>query len=63
MTGLHAVHVSVGLGVVGRVWIIARRPQLPDNFPRTIEVSALYWHLVDVIWVLLYPMFYLVGRS
>lgn len=63
MTGLHAIHLTVGLGVVGRVWHIARRTELPENFHRTLEVSALYWHLIDVFWVMLYPIFYLVGRS
>lgn len=63
MTGLHAVHLTIGLCVIGRVLIIARRAVLPDNFHRTLEVSALYWHLIDVIWVLLYPIFYLVGRA
>ncbi|MGH6889320.1 MAG: cytochrome c oxidase subunit 3 [Rhizomicrobium sp.] len=63
MTGLHAIHLTVGLGVVGRVWRIARRSELPENFHRTLEVSALYWHLIDVFWVMLYPIFYLVGRS
>ena len=63
MTGLHAVHVIAGLGIVGRVWVIARRDPLAAGFPRTLEVSALYWHLIDVIWVMLYPIFYLVGRT
>lgn len=63
MTGLHAIHLTVGLGVVGRVWHIARLAEQPENFHRTLEVSALYWHLIDVIWVMLYPIFYLVGRS
>lgn len=63
MTGLHAVHLTIGLGVVGRVLLIARRKTLPANFHRTLEVSALYWHLIDVIWVMLYPAFYLVGRA
>ncbi|HEX4080299.1 MAG TPA: cytochrome c oxidase subunit 3 [Rhizomicrobium sp.] len=63
MTGLHAVHLTVGLGVVGRVWLIARRPVWPENFHRTLHVSALYWHLIDVIWMMLYSIFYLVGRA
>lgn len=63
MTGLHAIHLTVGLGVVGRVWRIAHRSALPENFHRTLEVGALYWHLIDVFWVMLYPIFYLVGRS
>ncbi|MGH6876200.1 MAG: cytochrome c oxidase subunit 3 [Rhizomicrobium sp.] len=63
MTGLHAVHLTVGLGVVGRVWLIARREKLPDNFNRIMDVSALYWHLVDVIWMMVYSIFYLVGRA
>jgi cytochrome c oxidase subunit 3 len=63
MTAVHAIHLSVGLGLVGRLLIFGglRRVQLRDN-PQ-VEVTALYWHLVDVIWIILYPLIYLMGRS
>jgi cytochrome c oxidase subunit 3 len=55
MTGLHAIHLTIGVGLVG--WLAARARRLSQ-----IEVTGLYWHFVDVIWVFLYPMFYLLER-
>lgn len=63
LTGLHAIHLSVGLGVVGHVWLLARRDHRPENFRRALDVSALYWHLIDVFWMVLYALLYLVGRG
>jgi len=63
MTAIHAIHLSIGLGLVGRLAIFGalRHVQLREN-PQ-VEVTALYWHLVDVIWIILYPLIYLMGRS
>jgi cytochrome c oxidase subunit 3 len=63
MTAIHAIHLSIGLGLVGRLAISGalRRIELREN-PQ-VEVTALYWHLVDVIWIILYPLIYLMGRS
>jgi cytochrome c oxidase subunit 3 len=63
MTAVHAIHLSIGLGLVGRLAIFGalRRVELREN-PQ-VEVTALYWHLVDVIWIILYPLIYLMGRS
>ena len=54
-TGLHALHLAVGIAVVGCLAWRVRRP-VP------IEVTGLYWHFIDVVWVFLYPMFYLLER-
>jgi cytochrome c oxidase subunit 3 len=62
MTGVHAIHLTVGIGVVGAaLWLLARRA-LPLETPR-LEGIALYWHLVDIIWVILLPLLYLIGRA
>lgn len=63
LTGIHAVHLTVGLGFIGRLIVMGGlgRIQLREN-PQ-VEVTALYWHLVDVIWIILYPLIYLMGRS
>ena len=61
MTGLHAVHVSVGLSLILRLAWMAHRGVLATR-PDSMEVTSLYWHLVDAIWVVLFPCLYLVGR-
>lgn len=63
MTGLHACHVTGGLGAITRLLIVSRSD--PQWLPGTgsQEATALYWHLVDVIWIILYPLLYLAGRT
>ena len=62
-TGIHAIHLSIGIVLVGRLCLLGarRRMELRDN--PEVEVTALYWHLVDVIWIVLYPLIYLPGRA
>jgi len=59
MTGLHGVHVIAGMGVLAWVlWMMARAQVRPDRYIH-LENAGLYWHLVDVIWIFLLPLFYL----
>jgi cytochrome c oxidase subunit III len=60
VTVIHACHLTIGLFVVGRLLLIPK-PALQSRWTAA-EGTALYWHLVDVVWVFLYPMLYLVGR-
>jgi cytochrome c oxidase subunit 3 len=62
MTGVHAIHLTIGLGVVGRLFGLGLKGQLSEH-RASVETTTLYWHLVDVIWVVLYPLFYLVNRA
>jgi cytochrome c oxidase subunit 3 len=63
VTGVHAVHLSIAIGLVGRLgWMFYRR-ELPTQENPELEVTALYWHLVDIVWIFLYPLIYLPGRS
>jgi cytochrome c oxidase subunit 3 len=62
MTGVHAVHLSVGIGVVLVVFVIFRRRVVPVQ-GSTMEGVTLYWHFVDSIWIVIYPLLYLGGRS
>ncbi|WLB24396.1 cytochrome c oxidase subunit 3 [Bradyrhizobium japonicum] len=63
VTSVHAIHLSIGIALVGRlVWVLLRR-ELPVTENPEIEVTALYWHLVDIVWIFLYPLIYLPGRS
>jgi cytochrome c oxidase subunit 3 len=62
MTAVHAVHLTIGIGVVTTVALLLGRRTMAPESP-AFEGVALYWHLVDVIWVILLPLLYLVGRS
>ena len=59
-TVVHAIHLTVGLGLILRLLGIPR-VALPGRWTTTVG-TALYWHLVDIVWVILYPLLYLVGR-
>jgi cytochrome c oxidase subunit 3 len=60
-TALHGVHVLVAVGLV--LWLWFRLKRLAPHQARTrIEMTTLYWHLVDAIWIVLFPTLYLVGR-
>ncbi|MEQ9453785.1 MAG: cytochrome c oxidase subunit 3 [Phycisphaeraceae bacterium] len=61
MTGLHGLHVLVGMGLLFWVWVRATFYDAfgPNNFT-TIEVVGLYWHIVDLIWIFLFPLLYLI---
>ena len=61
-TGIHAVHLTVGIGIVSVVTLELKRGTLPIEATR-FDGVALYWHLVDTIWIFLLPMVYLIGRS
>ena len=61
MTGLHAVHLTIAVMVVLVMFGIAWRRPDPARFELKVEITGLYWHLVDVIWIFLFPLFYLVN--
>ena len=61
MTGLHGIHVIIGLVMFGIVMALVKsRSQTGKNYSTLIEVTGLYWHFVDVVWVFLYPLMYLI---
>ncbi len=61
MTGLHALHVVIGMALLLVMAWLEWREAYPRDYVTPIEVSGLYWHFVDVVWVFLYPLFYLVA--
>ena len=63
MTGIHALHVSGGLAGVARLIVTSRKDLAWLAGGGSEEATALYWHLVDIIWIILYPLLYLVGRA
>jgi len=61
LTGLHALHILGGSIVIGYMWGPGRRlwEKNPEQFTNRIEVSGLFWHFVDLVWIFLYPVLYL----
>lgn len=62
MTGVHAVHVTVGVGLLSVMARMSARGKFSGAYYTPVELSGLYWHFVDVIWIFLYPLLYLVQR-
>ncbi len=60
MTGLHGLHVLVGVCVLSVMFILVARDKLNRTHFTPLENAGLYWHLVDIIWIFLYPLFYLI---
>ena len=61
-TGLHGVHMMVGIGLVGWIAWRARRATFSSSYAVPVEVVGLYWSFVDMVWLVLYPAIYLSGR-
>jgi cytochrome c oxidase subunit 3 len=61
MTGLHALHMIIGLGIMTVISIMAWRRQFDAEYYTPVEVSGLYWHFVDIVWIFLFPLLYLIG--
>jgi cytochrome c oxidase subunit 3 len=61
MTGLHGLHVLGGMLVLGGVLVLAGRGRFSEHYHTPVEISGLYWHFVDLVWIYLFPLFYLIG--
>jgi len=61
MTGLHALHMIIGIGLLTVMAILAWRGKISRENYNRVEVSGLYWHFVDIIWIYLFPLLYLIG--
>ena len=59
MTMLHAIHMVIGVGVLGTVLVMAKRRHFTRDYHHPVEVVGLYWHFVDTVWVFLFPTLYL----
>ena len=62
MTGLHALHMIVGLGLMAWLLWAAFRGSFGPEYFAPVEMSGLYWHFVDIVWIFLFPLLYLLGR-
>jgi cytochrome c oxidase subunit III len=61
MTGMHGLHVLVGMGLIFWVMIRTIRGDFEPQYYTAVEGVGLFWHLVDLIWIYLFPLYYLVG--
>ena len=61
MTGLHALHVIIGMGVLAWMLTFVLRGKVTRDRSAGLENAGLYWHLVDIIWIFLFPLFYLIS--
>lgn len=61
MTGLHALHMIVGLGILTVLVIMTARGRFSSAYYSPLEISGLYWHFVDIVWIFLFPLLYLIG--
>ena len=61
LTGFHGTHVTIGVIWLTAVWITALRGKLPPARAMNLEIAALYWHFVDVVWIVIFPVVYLMN--
>jgi cytochrome c oxidase subunit 3 len=60
MTGIHALHVTIGMGIIGVMLFFTHKEIIDKNSFIKLENTGLYWHFVDIIWIFLFPLFYLI---
>jgi cytochrome c oxidase subunit 3 len=61
LTGVHAAHMIVGIGIMLTMLVMAIRGRFSADYYTPVEVSGLYWHFVDIVWIFLFPLLYLLG--
>jgi cytochrome c oxidase subunit 3 len=63
MTGLHAAHMVIGFGLLSVILWMAHKNRFSPEWYTPVELSGLYWHFVDIVWIFLFPLLYLVDRA
>jgi len=63
MTGLHALHMIIGIGLLSWLILKARRGEFTPQYNTPVDLVGLYWHFVDIVWISLFPLLYLLGRQ
>jgi cytochrome c oxidase subunit 3 len=61
MTGIHGLHVIIGMAIIAATLVLTARNRITSEDHIKLENTGLFWHLVDVIWIYLFPLFYLIG--
>jgi len=62
MTGLHALHMIIGLGIFSWLFWAAWKGRFTPEYHTPLEIGGLYWHFVDIVWIYLFPLLYLIDR-
>jgi cytochrome c oxidase subunit 3 len=63
LTGLHASHMIIGLGIMSVIVWMAAKGQFSKEWYTPVEITGLYWHFVDLVWIFLFPLLYLIGGA
>ena len=63
MTGLHGIHVIIGMFMIGTLVFLNMKGWFSPSYYTPVEMTGLYWHFVDIVWVFLFPLLYLMDRS
>jgi cytochrome c oxidase subunit 3 len=63
MTGLHALHMIIGITLLSVITWMAHKKRFTPEWSTPVEMSGLYWHFVDIVWIFLFPLLYLVDRA
>jgi len=63
LTGLHALHMLIGFGILGTIFWMAKNDRFDPHWYTPVELAGLYWHFVDIVWIFLFPLLYLVDRA
>jgi cytochrome c oxidase subunit III len=62
MTGMHALHMIIGIGLLTVLVVQASRGRFSPEYHSPVEMTGLYWHFVDIVWIFLFPLLYLIDR-
>jgi len=60
MTGLHVLHVIIGMSLITWIYVRASKGHFSKKYNVPVDLVGLYWHLVDLIWIFLFPLLYLI---
>jgi cytochrome c oxidase subunit 3 len=63
MTGLHALHMIIGIGLLGVLLAKTGRGRFSEEYYAPVDIAGLYWHFVDIVWIFLFPLLYLISRA
>jgi cytochrome c oxidase subunit 3 len=63
MTGMHALHMIVGAGLITTLIVMASRSRFSAEWYTPVDMIGLYWHFVDIVWIFLFPLLYLIGHT